>query len=258
MAEATSRLFQVRLSDALLIAIVPAASMMVIQALHLVYLSPEITYVIAVVTVIPGAVVGIFLSNSRRLPSSSRTGHVLCLSLLSVGAGIAVAQPLLQSYHRKSMRQNEVTSWIALKTFAEAEEIYRRTDYDGDGVLEYAPSLAELDRRLQKQSSSSGFSSKFVAAEGLPGVATPLNGYVFKVLTAQGSSATGGKRNYMVNGDMTMGYAMIACPAIYGETGSESYVISNNGSLFGKDLGPDTAKIMEQTTEFNPDTTWYG
>ena len=96
----------------------------------------------------------------------------------------------------------------------------------------------------------------FANAEGNPGKAAPKAGYCFKILTKQGANAPGGAKDYIVNGKMTLGYALIAYPAEYGKTGSNCFMIDNTGRIYQKDLGADTPKIVEKMTEFDPDKTW--
>jgi hypothetical protein len=85
---------------------------------------------------------------------------------------------------------------------------------------------------------------------------TPFHGYYYKVLTRQGPSAPGGAVDYVVRGDMIGGFALLAYPAEYGNSGIASFLVNNNGEVFEKDLGPDTAKIAASMTAFNPDHTW--
>lgn len=96
------------------------------------------------------------------------------------------------------------------------------------------------------------------AAEGRPGGAepSPLNGYYFRILTAQGSSAPGGAKNYVVKGDMTAGFALVAWPAKYDETGVMTFIVNQDGVVREKDLGPQTDAIVRKMTAYNPDASW--
>lgn len=177
---------------------------------------------------------------------------VVVLTALLVGCG-GGAKPGSggQAQGDPKMLNNEMAAADACKAFAEAEEIYHRTDYDGDGVLEYAQSLKTLgDPKLGLIAEGLG------EAEGNPGEATPRAGYCFKVLKAQGAKATGGARSYIVEDNMTLGYALLAYPEVYGSTGRHTFIINNNGTIFQKDLGSDTDAIVKQMVKFDPDTTW--
>ena len=86
----------------------------------------------------------------------------------------------------------------------------------------------------------------------------PFQGYFYKILTAQGANAPGGHKNYVAsNGQMTGGYAGIAWPASYGNSGIKTFIVSNTGIVFEKDLGADTEKLAAAITEYNPDKTWH-
>jgi len=84
----------------------------------------------------------------------------------------------------------------------------------------------------------------------------PFQGYFYRVLTKQGPDAKGGAKDYIVNGKMTGGFAFIAYPEKYGDTGIATFLINQNGIVFEKDLGKTTTETALATTEFNPDKTW--
>ena len=84
----------------------------------------------------------------------------------------------------------------------------------------------------------------------------PFHGYYYKVLTRQGSSALGGAVDYVVGGNMIGGFALVAYPAEYGNSGIATFMVNNDGVVFEKDLGENTAKIAASISEFNPDHTW--
>jgi hypothetical protein len=97
--------------------------------------------------------------------------------------------------------------------------------------------------------------------EGYPGERfsgrpVPYHGYFFRILTGQGTSAPDGARNYIKGGRMTNGFALIAWPASYGASGIMSFTVNQNGIVFQKDLGPNTAKIAAAMNLFDPDLTW--
>lgn len=85
---------------------------------------------------------------------------------------------------------------------------------------------------------------------------TPYHGYYFRILTKQGPSAPGGAADYIVNGKMIGGFALVAYPATYRNSGVMTFIVNYTGAVFQKDLGPNTAKIAEAMTSFNPDRTW--
>ena len=84
----------------------------------------------------------------------------------------------------------------------------------------------------------------------------PFSGYHFRVLTAQGPAAKGGARSYIVNGEMSGGFALIAYPADYGQGGIMTFIVNQDGVVYQKDLGEDTPKAAPTLDAFNPDDTW--
>ncbi len=84
----------------------------------------------------------------------------------------------------------------------------------------------------------------------------PYYGYYFRVLTRQGSHVPGGKYNYVINGNMIAGFALVAFPAEYRNTGVMTFVVSHQGKVYQKDLGPRTGEIVKAMQEYNPDKTW--
>ena len=85
---------------------------------------------------------------------------------------------------------------------------------------------------------------------------TPFHGYFFHVLDRQGSAAPGGAKDYMVNGKMTGGFAFVAYPAEYESTGVMTFIVSQDGEVYEKDLGPNTTQLGREMNEFNPDAGW--
>jgi hypothetical protein len=88
------------------------------------------------------------------------------------------------------------------------------------------------------------------------GSGEPYHGYFYKILTRQGPNAPGGEHDYVVNGKMIGGFALIAWPAQYGNSGITTFMINHDGDVYEKDLGQDTASIASKTAAFNPDDSW--
>ena len=84
----------------------------------------------------------------------------------------------------------------------------------------------------------------------------PYHGYFFKILTRQGRHAPGGKYDYVINGNMIGGFALVAWPAEYGQTGIMTFIVNQQGRVFQKDLGPKTAKAAAAMKQYDPDPTW--
>jgi len=159
-------------------------------------------------------------------------------------------------------RRNHIIAITGCKAYAEAQEIYRRTDHNKDQVLEYAQSL-QGNHSLFELAAGKG-DLKLITKEMAEAAyeelgkdkAKPTGGYFVKILKKQGKNATGGARDYIRDGRMTLGYGLLAFPAKYDETGRYCFVINNNGTIFQKDLGKDTEKIATEMKEFDPDNTW--
>jgi hypothetical protein len=85
----------------------------------------------------------------------------------------------------------------------------------------------------------------------------PFNGYFFRLLKRQGSHAPGGAKNYVVGRKMTGGFAFVAYPAEYRSSGVMTLIVDESGTIYEKDLGPDTTKVAEAMTAYDPDSTWH-
>jgi len=84
----------------------------------------------------------------------------------------------------------------------------------------------------------------------------PYHGYFYRILTRQGARAPGGAKDYVVNGHMTAGFALLAFPARWGDSGITTFVVNQGGIVFQKNLGPDTERLASDITEYDPDPSW--
>ena len=84
----------------------------------------------------------------------------------------------------------------------------------------------------------------------------PYRGYYFRILDAQGPAAPGGPMSYLVNGHMLSGHALIGFPAVYGETGVNTFVVAENGLILEADLGPDTVSLADAIDAYDPGDDW--
>jgi hypothetical protein len=85
----------------------------------------------------------------------------------------------------------------------------------------------------------------------------PFHGYYFRILTAQGSAAPGGERDYLARGELSGGFALVAWPAQYDATGIMTFIVGADGTVFEKDLGPETTASAASITRYEPDSTWH-
>jgi hypothetical protein len=101
----------------------------------------------------------------------------------------------------------------------------------------------------------------YAAGAGYPqphagGEPTPFHGYYYRILTAQGKTAPGGAKSYVVKGAMTGGFAIVAYPADYRSSGVMTFIVNQSGVVYQKDLGPKTADLASAMKEYSPDSTW--
>jgi hypothetical protein len=94
------------------------------------------------------------------------------------------------------------------------------------------------------------------AGAGSSGQQTPFHGYFYRILDGQGPNAPGGAKTYIINGKMTGGFAFVAYPAQYGSTGVMTFIVNDDGTVYEKNLGSDTAELAASLTEYNPDSSW--
>jgi Protein of unknown function (DUF2950) len=85
----------------------------------------------------------------------------------------------------------------------------------------------------------------------------PFHGYYYRLLTSQGKHAPGGAQNYIVNGKMTRGFAFVAYPAEYRSSGVMTFIVNQDGIVYEKDLGAQTADIAQRLSAYDPDQTWH-
>ena len=167
------------------------------------------------------------------------------------------------TYYRVQPHVRECAAIAACKTYAEAQDIYRRTDWDGDGVLEYAQSFRgdlSLYERTAGAADVQLVDTAFAFAsygEADRREARPKAGYVFRILHGQGPGAPGGRMSYLEQTSdgkwhMTKGCALVACPAVYDATGRNTFIIAQTGTVYQADLGPETPRIFMEMTEYDP------
>lgn len=176
-----------------------------------------------------------------------------------------------QELLNRRIGRNELSTLESTRAYVEAQREYASRDRNGDQVLEYAqrlsstpgtkdglywsPELGEISPMgpLVGQAQSEGYKIK---SDGQETSRQPFHGYYFKILTRQGKHAPGGKYNYIINGHMIGGFALVAWPAEYGETGVMTFIVNQQGRVYQKDLGPKTEAIASRMDRYDPDSTW--
>jgi hypothetical protein len=163
---------------------------------------------------------------------------------------------------------NERSAIAVVRAYLDAQKVYAARDRNGDGVLQYAQRLGSTPGKhdglywpadASKGEEASPFGPLVAeSAAYLKGhqAGDAYRGYHFRVLTRQGKSASGGAYSYVINGRMIAGFAMVAYPAQYGESGVMTFIVSHNGKVFEKDLGKNSAAIGAKLTAFDPGAGW--
>ena len=167
---------------------------------------------------------------------------------------------------------NELGTIRVCHAYVEAQREYAGKDRIGDGVLQYAQYLRSspgkhdgLYWHAAEGDEASPFGPLIAEARGegyrkeskiMTGARTPYHGYYFKILTRQGPHAAGGKYNYIINGRMIAGFALVAWPAQWGNSGIMTFIVNQQGRVCEKNLGPKTAELARAMTTYEPDPTW--
>jgi hypothetical protein len=160
---------------------------------------------------------------------------------------------------------NELAAIQVCRGFVEAQIEYATEDRDGDGMLEYAQRIisapGQRDGLAWRNTNGDwegpvGEAVARAVAAGYKSKTEPFHGYRFRVLMGQGPEAPTGALNYVVKGSMIGGFALIAWPDRYWVSGVQTFIVSNDGVVYQKDLGPQTAKIVAGIKTFNPDPGW--
>ena len=161
--------------------------------------------------------------------------------------------------------RNELEVIDVLHSYVDAQREYAAMDRDSDGVMEFAQKIRSTPGKKDglywatkegEQASPFGPLAAKAAQEGYTKENTALYGYYFKVLKAQGKDAEGGAFDYLVNGKMILGFAMVAYPAQYSSSGIMTFIVNQNGIVYQKNLGKNSARIAASMKLFNPDSSW--
>ena len=168
--------------------------------------------------------------------------------------------------------RNELDVLQAVRASVDAQREYAAKDRNGDEVLEYAQKISsspgkkdglywpsDLDGEMSPlgplvaDAQAEGYTAK---VNGQAATASPFHGYYFKILTSQSKNAPGGKYSYIINGHMIGGFALVAWPAEYGNTGVMTFIVNQQGRVYQRDLGKNTSQTASAMTEYDPATGW--
>lgn len=167
--------------------------------------------------------------------------------------------------------RNELNTIQTCLAIADAQQEYALMDSDQDGVNQYAQFILSRPGRknglywptgpgekpsplgpLVAEATSEGYGT----TQPVEGAKRAYHGYFFKLLTSQGPAARSGARDYIVDGQMLGGFALVAYPAEYRNSGIMTFIINQDGTVYQRDLGEGTAQVVATMTTFNPDESW--
>ena len=167
--------------------------------------------------------------------------------------------------------RNELAAMRTCRTYVAAQRRYAEQGHDGKPAGLFAKTFRQRSGQAERPVLAGGARSEAESAwrsrgsgggEGRPlgtdrqQQPSPFHGYYFKILTAQGAAAAGGAKSYIVNGEMSAGFALVAWPAQYDVTGIMTFVVNQDGILWEKDLGPETGTAASAMTLYDPDQSW--
>jgi DUF2950 family protein len=166
--------------------------------------------------------------------------------------------------------KDELHAIGACRAFVEAQRQYASMNHDTSGAAIYARKLKSTDGKKDglywttpENEPASPFALMVAAADADghgcndkgPGLQA-FHGYLFKVLTRQGNAASGGKMNYMSHGNLTAGFALVAWPEYWGQSGVMTFIVNQDGKVYRRNLGEKSCRIAGAMTQYNPDSQW--
>jgi hypothetical protein len=169
----------------------------------------------------------------------------------------------LEEIVNRRVGENELQAITTVRAYVEAQKDYASQDRDGDGVEEFAQKLISTEGmtdglywptdEVNGESPAGDLSQAELdtAAQG-----DGYFGYRFKILAGQGDRIAGGAYDYVINGNMIGGFALIAWPVKYAETGVHTFAVNQHGVIYEADLGLATETIVKYIDRFNPDESW--
>jgi hypothetical protein len=164
--------------------------------------------------------------------------------------------------------RNELFIIDLCRAYANMQQRYASQPHDGKPAGLYAQKIRSTPGRQDglyysvkpgERQSPLGDLAAEAAAEGYTtenNTGSPFWGYFFRILTAEGKSVPGGARSYVVDGNMSGGFALVAYPARYGYSGVMTFIVNQSGVVYERDLGPETSKIAGSLSEYDPDKSW--
>jgi Protein of unknown function (DUF2950) len=175
-----------------------------------------------------------------------------------------------QEILNRRIGRNELVTIQTCLAYVKAQQAYAKSGHDGKPAGVYAQRVSSdpgtqnglyWPAQRDEPRSPLGDLVAQAAADGQPRDPsqpgrTPFHGYYFRILDAQGAAASGGAKSYVVDGQMTGGFALVAWPAQYDATGIMTFIVNQDGIVYERDLGPETTSTAPGITRYDPDSAW--
>jgi Protein of unknown function (DUF2950) len=173
----------------------------------------------------------------------------------------------IQEIEDRTIGRNELGAMSACQAYIAAQMDYASEDRTGEGYLQFAQQIRSTpgkkdglfwaNDRGEDPSPLGPFAANSAGVETTEEAEhAPFFGYYYRILTAQGDNAVGGARDYVADGHMLGGFALVAWPAEYGITGVNTFIVNHLGQVYEKDLGKNTSEAAKAITRFDPDKSW--
>jgi hypothetical protein len=170
----------------------------------------------------------------------------------------------LEEIVNRRVGENELRTIEVMREYLDAQREYASEDRDGDDVLEYAQKLISTEGKTDGlywpadqgdgDSPAGAFANEAALEKAKQGEG--YFGYRYRILTGQGNNVAGGRYDYIINGNMIAGFALLAWPVKYGVTGVNTFAINQQGVLYQVDLGSATEQLAQSIKRFNPGADW--
>lgn len=198
--------------------------------------------------------------DSRATLEVGTSGWTLPIPIVKAGDGWKFdARSAPMEMRKRRIGRNELAAMQVALAYSDAQEEYYAKNPDRAPAKHYAMrALSSPGKRdglywvSTRASDESPLGPQFAAAKR----GQAYHGYLYRILTAQGKDAPGGAKSYMRDGRLTDGYALVAWPERYGETGVMTFIVNRDGIVYEKNLGPKTDAMARAMTAYNPDASW--
>jgi hypothetical protein len=174
----------------------------------------------------------------------------------------------LEEIEDRKVGRNELGAMAACVAYVAAQLEYASEDRADEGILQFAQKIRSSpgkhdglfwsNDKGDEPSPLGPFAANSAATEGADGEQpAPFFGYYYRILRAQGDNAVGGARDFLIDGHLLGGFALVAWPAEYGVTGVTTFIVNQRRQIYEKDLGKQTQEAVKAITRFDPDKSWY-